>query len=103
MRKFIEKLSQISRGEVQSIGFTARTSPSNKARIQLVASLAAENAEKLTDSLDGADAGLIDISKITTGAEALQKVSQALPGIPWGVRLHGLTPSGVKQLAKTSV
>ncbi|MFC1991893.1 hypothetical protein ACFLVC_04150 [Chloroflexota bacterium] len=102
MSKFIDKLNQLSRSEGHSIGFTQRVAASTKARIQLVASLAMESAESLIGYLDGADAGLITISKATAGAEALQKVSEALPDIPWGGRLSGISPSGVKQLTKAS-
>jgi len=100
MSKFIDKLNQLSRGETQPIGFRAREPASPKPKIQLVASLAQESAESLTGHLVGADAGLLKIVKPSTGIEALQKLSQALPDIPWGGWLQSSGQGGIKQLTK---
>ena len=100
MSKFIDKLNRISRGESQPIGFRAKQLTSPKPRIQLVASLAQENAENLTSHVVGADAGLLHISKPTTGAEVLQKISKTLPDIPWGGWLQGSGGGGIKQITK---
>lgn len=99
MSKFIDKLNRISRGEPQPIGFMRQQSTSLKPKIQLVASLAQEKAESLTGHVVGADAVLIHIVKPTTGAEALQKISKALPDIPWGGWLQG-KGGGIKQVNK---
>jgi hypothetical protein len=100
MSKFIDKLNRLFQGETQPIGFRAREPVSPKPKIQLVASLAQENAEGLTDHVVGADAGLLRIAKPSTGTEALQKMSQALPDIPWGGWLQGRGLGGIKQLTK---
>ncbi|MFC2020907.1 hypothetical protein ACFLU1_03835 [Chloroflexota bacterium] len=100
MSKFIDKLNRLSRGETQAIGFTARASASPKAKIQLVAGLAAESAGSLTGHVAGADAGLLSISKPGAEAEALQKIAQALPDIPWGCWLQGSDKGEIKQLTR---
>jgi hypothetical protein len=100
MSKFIDKLNRLSRGETQPIGFRAKLPASPKPKIQLVASLAQESAESLTGHVVGADAGLLHIFKPSTGIEALQKVSQALPDVPWGGWLQGKGLGGIKQLSK---
>jgi hypothetical protein len=43
----------------------------------------------LADYVAGADAGLLRISKPTSGAKNLQKISQAVSDIPWGGWLTG--------------
>ena len=100
MSKFIDKLNRLSRGETQPIGFRAREPASPKPKIQLVAILAQESAESLTGRVVGADAGLLRIVKPSTGVEALPKLSQALPDIPWGGWLQGKGLGGLKQLSK---
>jgi len=100
MSKFIDKLKQFSQGEFQSIGFTAKQPTLPKPRIQLITSLAEDSADSLSGYVAGADAVLLGISKATTGAEALQKTSQAFPDILWGGRLKSVSPSGIKQLTK---
>lgn len=100
MSKFIDKLNRLSRGETQPIGFRAREPASPKPRIQLVASLAQESTESLAGNVVGADACLFRISKTGTGVEALQKLSQSLPDIPWGAWLQSSGQGGIKQLTK---
>jgi len=100
MSKFIDKLNRLSRGEPQPIGFKAKQLASPKPKIQLIASLAQDIAESLTGHITGADAGLLRISKPGTGVEALQKISQALPDIPWGGWLQGSGRVGIKQMTK---
>lgn len=100
MSKFIDKLTRLSRGETQAIGFTARQAASPRPKIQLVASLAMESAESLTGHVAGADAVLLGISKPATGAEALQKLSQSMPDIIWGGWLQGSNNGDIKQLTQ---
>jgi len=100
MSKFIDKLNRLSRGESQPIGFKARQLVSPKPKIQLVAALAQESAENLADSVAGADAGLLRISKLSSGAEALEKISQAISDIPWGGWLQGSGLEEIKRMTK---
>ena len=100
MSKFVDRLNRLSRGEAQAIGFTARQAALPKPKIQLIARLAAESAESLTGHIAGADAALLSISKLATGAETLQKVSQSLPDIILGAWLKGSNNGDMKQLTK---
>ena len=99
MSRFIDKLNRLSRTVPQSIGFKAAQPVLTKPKIQLVASLAEESIEHLVDFVTGADAGLLRISKLSSGAKTLRKMSQALPDIPWGGWLHG-GQGDVKQITK---
>jgi len=103
MSNFIDILNQKTRDETQSIGFTQRAQTPHKAKIQLVAGLAQENAASLADRVTGADAGLVIISKATAGIETLQKVSKAQPDIHWGGWLSDSSPTKTKQLSKAGI
>ena len=100
MSRFIDKLNRLSRGEPQPIGFRTKQPALAKSKIQLVASLAQESIDSLTGHVVGADAGLVRISRLSSGTEALQKISQALPDVPWGGWLQVSAQGGIKQLAK---
>ena len=100
MSRFIDKLNQISRVEPQSIGFRAAQLASPKPKIQLVASLPEVSVERLADYVAGADAGLLRISKLSSGAKTLQKISQTVPDIPWGGWLQGSNLEGTKRMTK---
>ncbi len=89
MSKFIDKLSRLSRAAPQPIGFKVAQPVSTKPKIQLVASLAEESVEHLVGYVTGADAGLLRISKLSSGAKTLRKIAQALSDIPWGGWLQG--------------
>ncbi len=100
MSRFIDKLNQISRAEPQPIGFRTKQPSSPKPKLQLVASLAQEGAEDLADHIAGADAGLLRISKPSSGGKALRALSQAVPDIPWGGWLPASGQGGIKQIMK---
>lgn len=100
MSRFIDKLNWLSQAESQPIGFRTAQPASPKPKIQLVASLAQKNIESLVDHIVGADAGLLCISKLSSGAKALQKISQAVSDIPWGGWLQDSDIVEIKQLLK---
>ena len=100
MSRFINKLNQLSRAELQPIGFRRTQPVSSKPKMQLVAGLAQENAESLAGYVAGADAGLLHISKLSSGAKILQKISQAMSDIPWGGWLEGGGQAEIKQMTK---
>lgn len=100
MSRFIDKLKRLSRAEPQPIGFRATQPVSPKLKIQLVASLAQESVESLADYVIGADAGLLRISKLSSGSKTMQKMCQALSDIPWGGRLEGSGLEDIKEMAK---
>jgi hypothetical protein len=75
------------------------TSP--KPKIQLVASLTEGNVETLAGSVAGADAGLLRVSKVSSGAKTLQSISQTISDIPWGGWLQGGSQAEIEQMAKS--
>jgi len=98
MSSFIDKLNRLSRGEHQPIGFGVRQSSTPGLKIQLVATLTQENKDSSAESITGADAGLLFISKSSTAAETLKGLTTALPDTLWGVRLSGSIRGEIKQL-----
>jgi len=100
MSKFIDKLNRLSRAEPQPIGFRTTQTVSPRLKVQLVASLAQENAESLTDYVSGTDVGLLRISEFSSGATVLQTMSQAIPDIPWGVWLPGGSPGEIAPMVE---
>lgn len=98
MSRFIDKLSQVSLAVSQPMGFRAAQSVAQKSKTLLIASIAKANIENLADYVAGADAVLFDISKLSSGAQTFQKISQVLPDIPLGGWLRDTGGRGIKQL-----
>ena len=98
MSRFIDRLNRVSQAVLQPIGFGTRQASSPKPKIQLVASLSQKNVESLADCVAGADAGLLRISKSSSGVKALQEVSQAISDVPWGVWLEDSGQEEIKQV-----
>jgi len=82
------------------MGFRAAQPIPDKPGILLIASLAQADVDNLADRVAGADAGLLRIAKLSSGAKALGKVSQAAPDIPWGGWLEGIAEDEVEQMVK---
>jgi len=100
MSRFIDKLNQASPAVPQPIGFKAAPPASLKPKMLLVASLAEANVENLADYVAGADAGLLLISKLSSGVKALKKMSQTVSGIPWGGWLRNIGSREIDQMTK---
>jgi len=100
MSRFIDKLSQVSRNVSQYMGFRKTQPASEKPKILLIASLAGTSVGGLVDYVAGADAGLLRIPKLSSGAKTLKEMSQAVTDIPWGGWLRNTDQSGIKQMAK---
>jgi len=100
MSEFIRKLSRASQSGLQPIGFKAGQPMSPRLKMLLVASLAEANVDSVADYVAGADAGLLHISKLTSGMEALGEVSQAVPDIPWGGWLRGISQREMRQMKR---
>ncbi|MFC1928112.1 hypothetical protein ACFLXK_00735 [Chloroflexota bacterium] len=100
MSKFIDKLNRLSRGEPQPIGFRTAQSASPKPQMQLVASLAQDSVDSPANYATKADAGLLHISELSSGAKTIQKMLQAVPGIPWGGWLQDGSPGEIKQMTE---
>ncbi len=100
MSKFIDKLNRLIRNEPQPMGFRAKQPTTPKSKIQLVATLAQEQAESLAGRVARADAGIIRILNPAEGAETIQKLSQANPDIPWGGWLENGGQETIEQMTK---
>lgn len=100
MSKLIDKLNRVSQTAPQPLGFRTTQPAASKRKMLLIASFAQTSAENLTDYINGADAGLLQISSLSSGSKALQKISQAMPDIPWGIRLKDSGSGEIKPLIK---
>ena len=100
MSQFVDKLKRVSQVAPQPIGFRATQPTSAKPRILLIASLAQADIDGLADQVAGVDAGLLRIAKLSPGAKAFAKVSQAVSDIPWGGWLEGIAEGEVERMAK---
>jgi hypothetical protein len=95
--RLIDELNRVVRAVPQPMGFRAARPDSSQPRILLIASLAkTEDADRLADSIDGADAVLLYLAKSGLAANTLQKIAASLPNIPWGGWLDDI---GTKKLA----
>jgi hypothetical protein len=89
MSKLIDKLNRVSQAVSSPIGFTAKSAAVPRPKILLIASLDPANADSVADYVAGADAGLLRITKLSSGAGAIKEVLQAASDIPWGGWLGG--------------
>jgi hypothetical protein len=96
MSRFINELKLVSGASSPPIGFRAAAAAPAKPRMLLVATLAETNIENLADYVSGADAGLVPIPKLSSGAKTVRKMSQAMPDIPWGGWLKDTSGKGAK-------
>lgn len=100
MSKFIDELKLVSQDSPQPMGFRAAPVAAKKPRMLLVATLAEANVEHLADYVSGADAGLVPIPKLSSGAKTIHKISQAMPTIPWGGWLKDIGGEEIKPLVE---
>jgi len=98
MSKFINKLKQVSQGAPQTIGFRRAEAVSTRWKIQLVASLTEGDINSLADYVGGADAGVVPISRSSSGVETIKKISGAMADIPWGGWLEDIDQKRLKQV-----
>jgi len=82
------------------MGFRPAQLASEKPKILLIASLIQASADSLADYMVGADAGLLRIPRLSSGAKILREMSQTVPDIPWGGWLRNIDQGGIKQMAK---
>lgn len=100
MSRFIDKLKDLFKTEVQPMGFMAGKVTAEKPRMQLVARIPADNLDKVSGNLSSADAVLVDIA----GADdigALEKVCQVKGGAPAGGWLKS-SNGALKKLMNTA-
>jgi len=98
--RFIDKLNEVLRTVPQPVGFRTTQSASPKPKMLIVAGLAQANVDGLADYVAGADAGLLQMSGLSSGAKGLQKISKVVSDIPWGVWLRSIDQKGIKQIVK---
>ncbi len=98
MSKFIDKLTHLTRGESQSIGFRKNDAGSPSQKMVLVARLTPENEKGLKDKLAGADAGLITVSETARGVEVLEELCGDYADIIWGCWLEGASRAAMEKL-----
>ena len=98
MSQFIDKLKQVSTGG-QPMGFRATVVKASKPRMLVVVAVAQDDAGRLADIAAGADAGLLSMAKLSSGAKALQQASEAVPDIPWGGWLREAGKEGIGKVA----
>jgi len=82
------------------MGFKAGQPGSQRPKMLLVASLAQANVDSVAEYVAGADAGLLPISKLSSGRETLSKIAQAVPDIPWGGWLRDIRRGEMKQMKR---
>jgi hypothetical protein len=100
MSKFIDKLKRVSQAGLQPMGFRTVAGVPPKPRMLLVATLAQVDIDRLADCVAGADAGLLSIAKLGSGAKTLQQISQAVSDIPWGGWLKEIGRGGIGWMAE---
>lgn len=101
MSKLIDELSQVSQVGLQPMGFRAAQAVPHKPKMLLIASLAQVDVDRLADCVAGADAGLLQIPKSSSGVKALQEICQAMSDIPWGGWLRDIgREKGIRQMVK---
>jgi len=100
MSQFIDKLKKVSQAEPQPMGFRAVQPASVKPGILIIASLVLADVDSLAAQVAGADAGLLCIARLNSGDKDLKKALEAVPGIPWGGWLDGVSSEQAKPMTK---
>jgi len=99
MSEFIDRLVWVSQVVPQPMGFRV-TLVHEKPKLLLIGSLAQADISGLADYMAGADAGLLRISDLDSGAETLQDARKIVPEIPWGGWLKGVDWEATGQTVK---
>ena len=98
MSKFIDKLTQLTRGESQSMGFRKKEAESSDKKMVVVARLTPDDVKGLSGKLTGADAGLVTVSETAQGVEILEKLCGDYADIIWGCWLAGTSKTAMEKL-----
>ncbi len=85
MSRLIDKFHRASKAAPPPMGFRTSRPAAEAPKLILIASVEAGAAGNPAEYLDGADAVLVRFDKIGPTAKALQKITSALPDIPWGL------------------
>ncbi|MBI2847829.1 MAG: hypothetical protein HYX83_01495 [Chloroflexi bacterium] len=95
MSKFIEKLKRFSQTAPEPIGFRTRQGVPTRHKIQVVASLTADNLDSIADLAACVDALLLQLD-----SRNLDNLPEAISDVPWGVRLTNGSPSELQEITK---
>lgn len=98
MSKLIERLIQTSKTMPQPLGFGRVSSAMPKPTLLLIAEFT--KVDRLADYADGADAGLLLVSSIDSGAKVIQEACRAASGIPWGGWLRDGSKGKISEVGK---
>jgi len=101
MSRFVDMLRRFSKTAPQSMGFRSTQPVSVEPRMLLIASFAQMDIEGLAERVVGADAGLLHITSLSSGTDALGKVTQAVPDIPWGGLLRDVAGVEVGRIMRS--
>jgi hypothetical protein len=100
MSRFIDKLKNLHKVEVQPMGFMPAKVSSEKPRLQMVAWTSADHLDKVSAGLNSADAVLVEVTK-SEDTGTLEKVCQDKSGAPAGGWLKA-SNGALKKLMNTS-
>lgn len=100
MSRFVDKLNRVSQAAPQAMGFRTAQADSVKPRMLLIASLLQAEVDNLAGYVAGADAGLLSISKLSSGTKSLEDVSQVVSNIPWGWWLTDVGREEINEIAE---
>ncbi|MFH1639967.1 MAG: hypothetical protein ABIB93_06660 [Chloroflexota bacterium] len=100
MSVFIDRLKEIGRVAPQHMGFGKEIPPAQKPKIALVASIAPVNAQDMASGIVGADAALLNLSRLAQG-QTLGEISRVMTDIPWGVRVQSGDPEKIEELSRS--
>jgi len=101
MSRFIDELNQVSQAVPTPMGFRAITAARSGLKMLVIASLTRTNFNGVAEYVAGADAGLLRVSELGSGAEAIREGLLAVPDIPWGGWLKEVGQEEITQLVDT--
>jgi len=85
MSRLIDKFHQASKATTPPMGFRTARPAAEAPKMILIAGMEAGATGNPSDYIQGADAVVIRFDKAPPTAKALQKITSALPDIPWGI------------------
>jgi len=89
MSRLIDIFRQASKAAPPPMGFRTSRPAAEAPKLILIAGLEAGAEGNPAENLEGADAVLIRFDKIVPTAKAVQRITSALPDIPWGYYSDG--------------
>ncbi len=100
MSRFIDKINKLRQVEPQPMGFMASVRTAEKSKMQLIASVSADNLDSLAEAVKKADAVIVGVTKADDSA-ALEKSCQLKDGVPSGGWYRNYSAATVKKILNT--